>query len=681
MKKSKTKSPYNKIIILLFIISIFYTFIKTNTPPLTKYNLNEKEITGIITNCQKKDDLNKITIKGKEKLILNYYKDYTCTLGTKIKAQGTLTKPNKNTLSNLFNYRNYLYSQKIHYQMKVTNIINIKQNKNIFYKLKNNLIKYINTFKSKDYLNAFILGNNKDIDEEITQSYQTNGISHLLAISGMHITIISAIILFILNHISKRKKINYFLVILILIFYVFLTDFAPSVVRATALFTALTIKNILNLKIETIYILLLICTFYLYYNPYIIYNIGFLFSFIITFFLILFKNQINNKKSYLSKTFTTSLIAFTSSIPILINNFFEINLLSPFINIIFVPLVSTIIYPLSLLTLPLKSLDNLLLNIINTMENLSLIISTITMVKISLKHISLPIFLLYYLLIYHIIKNKKYLILLLIILIHHNINYLNNNSFITFIDVGQGDSTLITQAHNKSNILIDTGGLVNFNGKTYSLVDNKTIPYLKSQGINKLDYLILTHGDYDHMGESINLVNNFRVEKVIFNCGRFNELEKDLIKVLDKKKIPYDSCIKKLNIDNNKLYFLQTKEYNNENDDSNVIYTEINGYKFMFMGDAGIEKEKDILDKYKISNVDVLKVGHHGSKTSSSEEFINEINPKYGVISVGKNNRYGHPNQDVLKILDKSKIYRTDQDGSIMLKIKNNKLKIETCSP
>ena len=101
----------------------------------------------------------------------------------------------------------------------------------------------------------------------------------------------------------------------------------------------------------------------------------------------------------------------------------------------------------------------------------------------------------------------------------------------------------------------------------------------------------------------------------------------------------------------------------------------------MLMGDAGTDKEKDILNKYNISDVDVLKVGHHGSKTSSSKEFINEMNPKYGVISVGKNNRYGHPNKEVLENLQYSKTYRTDQDGSIMFKIKNNKLNVETCSP
>ena len=183
------------------------------------------------------------------------------------------------------------------------------------------------------------------------------------------------------------------------------------------------------------------------------------------------------------------------------------------------------------------------------------------------------------------------------------------------------------------------------------------------------------------MGAAINLINSFKVKTVIFNCGRYNYLERELIKVLKKKRIPYYSCIDELNLSQYNLQFLNTKEYDNENDNSNVIYTELDGYKFMFMGDASVTTEKEIMNKYNLPDVDVLKVGHHGSKTSSSKEFINEINPNYSIISVGKNNRYGHPNKEVLNNLSDSKIYRTDQDGSVMFKIKNNKLKIETCSP
>ena len=162
------------------------------------------------------------------------------------------------------------------------------------------------------------------------------------------------------------------------------------------------------------------------------------------------------------------------------------------------------------------------------------------------------------------------------------------NTYVYFLDVGQGDSSLIYSKHKV--ILIDTGGNDNIK------VSDNTIKFLKSTGKSKINYLVLTHGDFDHIGDAINVIENFKVDKVIFNCGKFNDLEKELIKVLDKKNIKYYSCIEELNIDNNKLHFLQTKEYNNENDNSCVIYTKLNGYKFMFMGDAGVDKEKDILE-------------------------------------------------------------------------------------
>ena len=194
-------------------------------------------------------------------------------------------------------------------------------------------------------------------------------------------------------------------------------------------------------------------------------------------------------------------------------------------------------------------------------------------------------------------------------------------------------------------------------------------------------FLTTTTWHYNHMGEAINLVDNFKAEKVIFNCGEFSDLEQELIKVLDKKKISYYKELSELSVFNNKLYFLNTSIYNNENDNSNVLYFNYNNYQFLFMGDASIEKEKDILNEYSIEDIDFLKVGHHGSDTSSSKEFIDIMNPNYSIISVGENNRYGHPNKEVLNNLSNSKIYRTDQDGGIMFKIKKNKLRIETYSP
>ena len=216
---------------------------------------------------------------------------------------------------------------------------------------------------------------------------------------------------------------------------------------------------------------------------------------------------------------------------------------------------------------------------------------------------------------------------------------------------------------------------------TYKIVKNKLLPYLKANGIRQIDNLIISHGDADHMKEAYYLVDNFKVDTVIFNVGEYNELEQELVKLLDKKNVKYQRPTEYLNIGKYKLQFLNTRIYDNENDNSSVIYFNYNNIKMLFMGDAGTDKEDDILDKYDISDIDILKVGHHGSDTSSGVNFIDKIKPKYSVISVGKNNRYGHPKDETLEVLANSKIYRTDLNGSIMFKLKDSKYDIVTYSP
>ena len=675
-------------ITLLFSVLIFiYVFYITNNNIYkTKYKITDNRIEGYINNIQISDSKTEIELIGKEKVLINYYDtDLDLKLGDYILVEGIFKIPSVNTNFNLFNYNKYLKSKKIYYIFKASKITKIKNNNKLKYKIKNKIIDRIDKIDN-DYLYTFILGDNSYIKDDVKLSYRNNGISHLFSISGMHITFLSSFLLIILNKLFKNKYIINIIIFSLLIFYMFLTNFTPSVIRATFLFIMLSINKLFNLKLNPLISIIIILDLMLLKNPYYIYNMGFVLSFLVSISLIIFGKITNNYKNYFVKIFMISLISFLISIPIMINNNNEINLLSPLINVIFVPFISIIIFPLSLLTFVFKVLNPILKIFIDIEENIIMFLNNINIFTIILKEINIFFIIFYYILIIFIIKkliNKKYKFLLLIftlLLFHNNINYLNKNFNITMIDVGQGDSILIELPNNKCNILIDTGGIVSYDNKnTYSLASNTIIPYLKSIGVKKIDYLILTHGDYDHMGEAINLVNNFKVDKVIFNCGKFNELESNLIKVLEKKNIKYYSCIKELNVDKYKLQFLNTKEYDNENDNSNVIYFNYNNYKFLFMGDAGVEVEEDLIEKYNLKNIDVLKVGHHGSKTSSGKNFINEINPKYSIISVGKNNRYGHPNKEVLDNLEKSKIYRTEEDGSIMFKIKNNKFKIETC--
>lgn len=176
------------------------------------------------------------------------------------------------------------------------------------------------------------------------------------------------------------------------------------------------------------------------------------------------------------------------------------------------------------------------------------------------------------------------------------------------------------------------------------------------------------------------MIDNFKVKTALFNCGSFNTLESELVNILEKKKIKYYTCAKELNTSNYKLKFLNMNIYSNENNNSLVIYLNYNNYKYLFMGDAGIEREKEILKRYNLGNVDFFKVGHHGSDTSSSKDFISGIKPKYSIISVGKNNKYGHPKKVVLDTLNESTVFRTDLNGSIEIKLSKIGYKIKFCT-
>lgn len=663
-------------IILVFSFLILFLY---NLNYKSKYNSNDTNIKGIIDKYKITNNKLELEIKGKERIICNLYfktnlekEEFSkkIKLGQTVNLKGKMNIPKENSTKNLFNYRKYLKSKRIYYTFTIEEI-KISDNKNFLYTIKNNLIKRINNLNSP-YLYAFILGDTSFIETNIKSTYQTNGISHLLAISGMHITLLFSTIYKLLNKI-KKTKINLFIVSIILIFYLFLVNFTPSSIRSGLMFIILNF----NKKIKSYQILLFILVLLLCINPYYIYNNGFILSFVVSFYILIFKSLI--KGNYFSKLFMTSFIAFIAGLPILIYNYNSINILSIFLNLLFVPLVTYIIFPLSFISL-IFNFTKIYNFFINLMEQMSLFFDKIS-INIILRHIG--IFIIIYVIIGIIVlykltqKKYKYLFLyLLVIFIHSNIYLINPT--ITFLDIGQGDSALIELPFNKGNILIDTGG--NIKNTDYSLVLNTTIPYLKKRGIKKINYLILTHGDYDHIGEAINLINNYKVDNVIFNIDSYNDLENNLIGVIKNKKINYYKGFNVLNINDYKFEFLNTRIYDNENDNSNIIYFVINNYKFLFMGDAGKIKESDLLKKFDLNNIDFLKVGHHGSNTSSSKDFINHIKPKYAIISVGKYNIYGHPKESVLHNLRNSNIYRTDLDGSVEIILNKNGYKIKTCN-
>ena len=685
---------YDFIYYILIILSLIYILIYSKTFTL-KENYKDKnkfylKIDNYVIDGNKLSiDFNNLKsiyyFKTKEEINL-FKKNYN--LGDTLEVHGLLEIPNNNTIPNTFNYKNYLYNKKIKYILKIESFKKIKDNKNILIKIKNYISKRIENIKNNSYLYAFILGKSSYLDINVYNNYKINGITHLFALSGLHVSMFSSILLHILNKLKLNEKITFTITSIFLILFSFIASFTPSILRATIFFILSSINKIYYFFIKPKNLLYLTFTILIFINPFYIFDTGFILSFTITYFILLLNEELTiegNIKSIL----VVSILSLLSSLPIIINISYEVNIIGFVNNILFIPLVSNIIFPLSLMTILVPKLSIVLFILTNIMEKISEFSCTIFNIVLYFQKLNyIEIFIYYILLILSIKKSKKILIILLIfIFILYIKPYFNKNTYIYFIDVGQGDLELIVTENNES-ILIDTGGKLSYKteswkqrNKEFNLMSSSVIPFIKSIGIKKIDYLIITHGDYDHMGEAINLVNGFKVEKVIFNCGEYNDLEKELIKVLEKKNIKYYSCVKELNIDKYKLQFLNTGTYNNENDNSSVIYLNYNNYKFLFMGDAGVEVEQNLIEKYNLKDIDVLKVGHHGSKTSSSKCFIDSINPKYSIISVGKNNRYGHPNDSVLDNLNDSNIYRTDINGSIMFKIKNNKLRIDTCCP
>lgn len=659
------------ITIIIFIITLLYT---NYYPFKSKYTKDDKEFIGIVTKYEVKEDKITIEIKAKEKLLIIYkYQDKefnNLSYGDKIKVKGTLITPSKNTNQNTFNYQKYLYYKKIYYLVEATSINKIANNNNYLYTIKNTLYQKINKLKSSNYIKTLLFCDNT-LSKEIKESYRINGISHLFSVSGMHINFFVSIIYLYLNKITYNKRIKYLITNIFIITYLILFP-SSSLLRSAVMSILYSINYLLKLKIKKIDILLLTLGVSLLINPFIIYDLGYIYSYTITFFLVLSSSTLK-KKNKINKIIYISLLSFLVSIPITIYNSFEINIISILLNIILVPIISIIILPITILTYIFPILDSILYLFTNTLETISLFISKINITKIIFPKPSLLIIVLYYIIFLLSYQNKKYfylnIILLIIIYIYP---YLNSNFEVVMFEVGEADCHLIKYPYNKNTILIDTG-------KNEYKIKNEVIPYLKSIGIKKIDYLIITHGDEDHIGGSITLINNFQVKNVILNKGTFTDLEKELIKNLNKKKIPYQININKINLSNHTIYLLNNTKYNNENDNSIITYFTYQKYKFLYMGDASITTEDNLLENYNLNNISILKVGHHGSNTSSSKDFISQINSSISLISVGKNNIYHHPNKEVINNLSKSRIYRTDINNMVKLTI-NSKgiLKVTT---
>ncbi len=496
MKRLKIILNYRLILIILFLIACFRVYLNNQSRSI----FNPLDNTFICTVINK---TNKLALNCGE--IVESKLIEAVETGDILTINGYLEEFDTNSNINLFNYKEYQRHNNIFYKLNINDYKKIGISNNIVLKTRRFILNRIKDLKGSNYLKAFILGDKSEID---SKTINRLGIVHLFCVSGMHITFLVSLIENNIRNYKIKNKIIFFF----LMFYYFLIE-SISILRYLIY---MVIKK-LNLKINIYYQLLLSVLILIIIKPSSIYNLGFYYSVIISSGIILFNKKIKINNKYLRNLLVNSFI-FILSFPLSIYTSFEVNILSIIFNMIFIPFVSFFMFPLALLTFLLPILNPLFCFTIYLFELVLSVSSEISLFVIFMKP-SIIVIILYYIIIVLLLYNYKFIyILLMMVLIHYNYNDIFNSKYMLALNVGQGDSILLHL--NNNNILIDTGGRYNYN-----ISENITIPVLKSLGIRSISYLITSHGDFDHIGDAINLIESFKVDDVVFDCGEFNDLE------------------------------------------------------------------------------------------------------------------------------------------------------------
>ncbi|MDN4525458.1 DNA internalization-related competence protein ComEC/Rec2 [Fictibacillus fluitans] len=559
-------------------------------------------------------------------------------------------------------------------------------------------------------LNALVFGYRDHIPDKIEEAYQRLGLSHLLAVSGLNVAILCGMLFVLLLRAGVTREQAAVCIAAVLPFYIFLTGGGASIVRAGMMGTCLVLLQRYRTKMHPLSIISCVCLVMLLINPYYAFQLGFQLSFLNVFALMVSSRFIFSRySSYWSQIFISSLICQMISFPLIINSFYEVSLWSLPLNLLFIPLLSIIALPsaslgvfFSFFSVPLAKLlfypAVLVLQFTNqVLFGLDHEAFAVTFGKPPL--LLLPLY--YAGIIYFLICFEKggltrallppVLCLLSVGIFHWNIHLFDNKGRVTYLNVGQGDSTLIELPLRKQVYLIDTGGTIQFQTeawkkrrKEYNVTKEVVLTALKSRGIRKIDKLILTHGDMDHIGGAQTLLSGIKVKEVLFPKGMINEpLEKRVLHEAAKRHLPITVKQRGRNWSAGGGEFQVLSPYGDETESnarSIVIWAQMSSVSFLFTGDLEEPGEQRILSEGQPLGAIFLKAGHHGSKTSSSAPFIDQVKPSYAIFSAGKNNRYGHPHPEVVsRFIERGvRILRTDQQGDVEIMVSEGSWKVRS---
>lgn len=545
---------------------------------------------------------------------------------------------------------------------------------------------------------ALLFGERRALEDETTELFARWGLSHLLAISGLHVGILMGFVYILsLRFFSFTKEQAQVLLLSFLPIYALFAGGQPSVLRATLMACLVLLLGFFRQRLMMTDIISLSFLFLIFIDPHMIYHIGFQFSFLVTYALVLSAKWFRQTSSKLWLLFKISFVSQMVIVPLQMYHFYHFQPLSILLNVVVVPYFSFFVMPLivSTLSFPLLPLriQNFLQGVFQKvhgsfLELLQYIDTKIQVIFLS-GDVSLGMGVFYYILFFGMMvaleKKQKKAAFMYGIGITLWLNFLvfapyfSDEGRVTMLDIGQGDAFVIELPYRQGVFLIDAGAKFHFSDQepTDSIYRKILLPYLQGRGIREIDAIFVSHAHLDHHGSLRYILEDFPVKRIYIS--EFHEAEDPELQAWVKNKevqieqVEYGEVIEEEGISFTVLS--PEQDYGDVNDNSLVLYTRFGQSSWLFTGDLTEKVEKIIAKKAGSLSVDVLKVAHHGSNSSSSEEFLEGIQPKYAWISVGRNNRYGHPSKEVLERLELGgvEVFRTDEMGAVQYIFTENK--------
>lgn len=710
-----------KLIFQSLIFITFFSFIILRQEAKNKTTLRGEEELFLISLDKRslKVDGNRLSFLGQvkngksnEKITARYYiqtekekeRWLYSSLPNKVLLRGGLTKPDKNTNFNQFNYQNYLKRRKIHWQIdaeKIEEIVDRKKSSSFLQRIDDlscKITHYIDkTFHEKiaSYLKILFLADKSALEDQTKKAYRAMGIIHLFSISGFHISYLTRLIHRTLLRLGFSHESTNYILIVLLPFYALIAGMSVSVFRAVSQKILKVFANIFNQELDALDAWSITMILALLYNPYIIFELSFQLSYSLSgLFILLGKRKWIDDLSLLRQGFFYSLLTMLVSVPFLSYHFYEISWVSLLSNVIFAPFFSFFLFP-SLLFLLFSSLlfsqtvlflisNELIASLLMKMENIFTIVTreiNFTFVMGRLPYFVLLLFI--FLILYFLSRVEQgkipsfYIFISIFLCLFWN--KLSPIGYVLVLDVGQGDSILIKEPITRKITLIDTGGQVDYyekedwqkREKEFTIGEDVVVPALKSMGISTIDCLYISHAHADHMGEINNISKDLEIKELASNIVTLrDESVKNQLDGMNKIRVIEVKAHARLDYPTNHSWAIHPiKNYKDKNNQSLVLYVKIGEDNWLFTGDIEAEGEKDLVQTYPGLSANYLKVAHHGSSTSSTDKFIHTIQPSHAFISVAKKNRHNHPSPEIVEsFLEKNiKSFTTAEDGAIKI--------------